>query len=102
MEERAEGPSTEEPVSITRLVVRYAIRGSGEDEQARRAVRLEQLGLVRVVPAGDLTPDHLVDEVVLALATTQPAARLDLRGRERSAQIVADLLRARAAARMSR
>jgi predicted glycosyltransferase len=72
------------------VVVPFA--AEGEDEQTRRAERIAALGLWRVVPETDLTPDRLADAVVAAVDATPPAARLDLGGRERSAAIVADLV----------
>jgi predicted glycosyltransferase len=75
------------------VVVPFA--DSGEDEQTRRAARMAELGVVRAVSAADLTPARLVDEVVAALATPRPAVALDLGGRARSTEIVAELAAAR-------
>ncbi len=75
------------------VVVPYA--DSGEDEQTRRAARMAELGVLRVVAAAELTPARLVAEVVAALAAPPPAVGLDLGGRERSTEIVAALVAAR-------
>jgi predicted glycosyltransferase len=75
------------------VVVPYA--DGGEDEQTRRAARMAALGVLRVVPAAELTPVRLVDDVVAALAAPPPTIALDLGGRERTTEIVADLVAAR-------
>jgi predicted glycosyltransferase len=75
------------------VVVPYA--ASGEDEQTRRAERMASLGVLRAVPACELTPSRLVDEVTAALDAPAPAVALDLGGRARSAAIIADLVAAR-------
>jgi predicted glycosyltransferase len=75
------------------VVVPYA--DGGEDEQTRRAARMAALGVLRAVPAAELTPTRLVDEVVAALAAPRPSIALDLGGRQRSTEIVADLVAAR-------
>jgi predicted glycosyltransferase len=75
------------------VVVPYA--DGGEDEQTRRAERMAALGVLRAVPATELTPARLVDEVVAAIAAPPPAVALDLTGRERSTEIVAELVASR-------
>ena len=74
-----------------RAVRRTAARTSRPGGPARMAA----LGLLRVVAAAELTPARLVDEVVAALAAPPPPVPLDLGGRERSTEIVADLVAAR-------
>jgi predicted glycosyltransferase len=75
------------------VVVPYA--DGGEDEQTRRAARMADLGVLRAVPASELTPARLVDEVAAAVAAPPPSVALDLGGRERSTEIVAELVAAR-------
>ena len=53
-----------------------------EDEQLRRAERLEALGLVRVLRAADVTPEKLLDAVRERISCELPDARLDLGGAE--------------------
>jgi predicted glycosyltransferase len=53
------------------------------------------LGVLRAVPAAELTPARLVDEVVAAVAAPPPSVALDLGGRERSTKIVVELVAAR-------
>jgi predicted glycosyltransferase len=50
------------------------------------------LGVLRCVPAAELTPARLVDEIVAALAAPPRPVRLDLGGRARSAAILTRLL----------
>ena len=75
------------------VVVPYA--DGGEDEQTRRADAHGRLGVCGPSPAAELTPARLVDEVVAAVAAPPPAVVLDLGGRERSTEIVAELVAAR-------
>jgi predicted glycosyltransferase len=75
------------------VVVPYA--DGDEDEQTRRAARMAALGVLRAVPAAELTPARLVDEVVAAVAAPPPSVALDLGGRERSTKIVVELVAAR-------
>ncbi len=39
----------------------------GEDEQTKRAVRMDRLGVLRHLPSAELSPHRLVDEVVGAI-----------------------------------
>jgi predicted glycosyltransferase len=73
-----------------------------EDEQAERARRLARLGLVQV-PDGvldrePLTGGALAAAVLAALDRPPAAVTLDLDGRERTADLLADLVAARACA----
>jgi predicted glycosyltransferase len=71
------------------LVVPFA--EGREDEQRRRARRLEDLGALRVLDPDDLGPRRLLAELC-ELRTFRPSASgLDLSGRERSARLVAEL-----------
>ena len=63
----------------------------GEDEQTKRAVRMERLGVLRHLPSAELSPRRLVDEVVGAITAPPPPTRLDLGGRARSAELIARL-----------
>jgi predicted glycosyltransferase len=66
--------------------------GADEDEQLKRARRLEALGAVRVLPADDMTPPRLAVEMA-SLATFAPAVSgLDLRGAEQTVDIVDAML----------
>jgi predicted glycosyltransferase len=78
------------------LVVPFA--EDGEDEQTRRARRLESLGAVRVLDPQDLAPGSLASEID-ALAHFKPRPiDLDLHGAVGSAEVLGRLLHARAAA----
>ena len=62
-----------------------------EDEQADRARRLEELGVLRTVPPAELGTGRLLAEL-LALAGTRPQPlHLDLTGATTTARLVADL-----------
>jgi predicted glycosyltransferase len=75
---------------VPALVVPY---GEGnEDEQLKRARRLEALGALRVLPAGEMTPARLAAEMS-SLASFAPAAStLNLRGAERTADLLDAML----------
>jgi predicted glycosyltransferase len=83
---------------VRAVVVPY--EGSG-DEQPVRARLLADRGLVRLVPAGELTARRLGEAMEEALAAPGfPApARLDLGGVARSVQLLGDLVAGVAAAR---
>jgi predicted glycosyltransferase len=75
---------------VPALVVPYG--GADEDEQLKRARRLEALGAVRVLPADEMTPPRLAAEMA-SLATFAPAvSSLDLRGAEQTVDIVDAML----------
>jgi predicted glycosyltransferase len=64
----------------------------GEDEQMRRARRLEGLGLVHVLPPSQLSPARLADAVARGIDAPPPTVHLDLSGRERSAALLLEHL----------
>lgn len=65
-----------------------------EDEQLRRAERLEAMGVVRVLDPSALAPETFADAVARA-AQHQPRPHgLDLEGAERTARIVEELVAA--------
>jgi predicted glycosyltransferase len=65
---------------------------AGEDEQTKRAVRMERLGLVQMIPPQELSARRLVADVEGSITAPPPAVRLDLSGRERSAELIAELV----------
>ena len=68
-----------------------------EDEQTRRAERLERLGLLRMLPAAELSGEAMAREL-RALLDWRPAdARLDLDGGAASARLLAGLAARRTA-----
>lgn len=75
---------------VPALVVPYDV--DGETEQALRANRLAQRGVVRTLAMRDLTPEALSREVVHLLDAPTCAASLDLNGAATTACIVADLV----------
>jgi predicted glycosyltransferase len=77
---------------VPALVVPFA--EPGEDEQTRRALRMEQLGAVRVLEPRRLTPEALAEEV-LRLRDFRPApVDLDLGGAGETARLISELERA--------
>jgi predicted glycosyltransferase len=77
---------------VPALVVPFA--AGGEDEQLKRARRLEKLGAVRVVEQHDLDAARLAAELRNLLDFTPQAVRLDLDGANNTTRLVASLLRA--------
>jgi predicted glycosyltransferase len=72
------------------VVVPYA-EGT-EDEQTRRTSRLAELGVLRMLPAVELTvPDRLLAALVAAAASEPAPVRLDLSGAQTAARILADV-----------
>ena len=72
------------------VVVPYA-EGT-EDEQTRRTSRLAELGVLRMLPAADLTvPDRLLAALVAAAASEPAPVQLDLSGAQTAARILADV-----------
>lgn len=69
-----------------------------EDEQLRRALRLQERGAVRVIEP-DLTPAHLAGKIREALDFKFRAAQLDLRGAETSVVLINSMLRRKSALR---
>jgi predicted glycosyltransferase len=77
---------------VPALVVPF---GEGaEDEQTKRARRLEALGLVRVLASGDLNPRRLAEEMA-SLATFRPAtAAIDIGGAASTARLLSEAVAA--------
>ncbi len=63
-----------------------------ETEQAERARRLAQLGVMRVLDSSALTPRRLADEVLELLGAERSHAAIDLDGARTSARLVAELV----------
>jgi predicted glycosyltransferase len=64
-----------------------------EDEQTRRAARLERYGAVRVLPADRLEPAGLAREILALLDFRPRRIDLDLAGAETSSALLAGLVR---------
>ena len=80
---------------VPALVVPFA--EGREDEQTRRAERLERLGLLRMLPAAELSGEAMA-RALRALLDWRPAdARLDLDGGAASARLLAGLAARRTA-----
>jgi predicted glycosyltransferase len=76
---------------VPALVVPFA--DGREDEQARRAERLERQGALRVLPAERLEPTALAREIVALLDFEPRRIDLDLSGAETSAAALGELVR---------
>jgi predicted glycosyltransferase len=72
------------------VVVPYS--EGNENEQERRAGRLAELGVLRVVPPAELDAHRLLPELLDALAFRPQAAPLDLDGANTTARILGDLI----------
>jgi len=72
-----------------------------EDEQLKRARRLEALGVLRVVPTSELSPVRLADEMTMLTSFAPAAAKLNLHGARISTDILAAMVHDRAAAATS-
>lgn len=72
------------------LVVPFA--DGGEDEQLKRARRMESLGAIRVLEEKELTPKRMAAEIRNLLNFQPRTAHLNFDGARRSAEIVSDLL----------
>ena len=81
---------------VPALLVPYAT--PEEDEQLRRARRLERLGAVRVLDPADAEPAALAREIERLPAFMPRPAAVDLDGAARTAEILHELVRLRAAA----
>ena len=75
---------------VPALLVPFA--KDSEDEQRRRALRLQQLGAVNVLDQKDLTPERLATEIRRLLNFNCAAPQLDLNGAETSAMLIASML----------
>jgi predicted glycosyltransferase len=82
---------------VPALVVPFA--EGREDEQRRRAARLEALGAVRVLEAERLTPERLAAAVVELVRFRPAPVELDLGGARKSVEAIDRLLAQRRAAR---
>jgi len=72
------------------VIVPYA--GNGETEQAFRAKRLAEQGLVRVVAETDLSPRTLAAAIDTAAENPPAKAAIDLGGAEKTAAIIQEML----------
>ena len=75
---------------VPALVVPFA--DGGEDEQLKRARRLESLGAMRVLEEKEMTPKRMAAEIRNLLDFQPQTAHLNLDGARRSTEIVSDLL----------
>jgi predicted glycosyltransferase len=78
------------------LVVPYTT--ASEDEQVRRARRLEALGALRVLPPDRLDAPMLLREMRALLHFSPSTVAVDLNGAQHTAEIIEALVRARRAA----
>jgi predicted glycosyltransferase len=69
----------------------YPFNEYGNDEQTLRARKLERLGYVSVLDPARLAPDYMAAEIVRCLNAppSAPAVALDLRGAQRTAELLA-------------
>jgi predicted glycosyltransferase len=72
----------------------YPFHEHDNDEQTRRARKLTEWGFVKMLEPDALTPESLAQEIMRSLAdsTVAPAAKLDLQGATRTAQLLAALI----------
>ncbi len=75
--------------NVPAVVIPFA--EGGEDEQRRRAERLDGLGVVRCLPPEALDAANLAEAVLAAAISTPTRVTLDLDGRDASARIIAEL-----------
>jgi predicted glycosyltransferase len=78
---------------IPALVVPFA--DGGEDEQLKRAKRLEALGSMRVLQQKDMTPKRMAEEVRNIIHFQPRTTHLNFDGARRSIEILCDLLERR-------
>jgi predicted glycosyltransferase len=78
---------------IPALVVPFA--DGGEDEQLKRARRLEALGGVRVLEQREMTPERMAEEIRKLMSFQPRTADLDFAGARRSTEILTELLKRR-------
>jgi predicted glycosyltransferase len=78
---------------VTALVVPFA--EGAEDEQTKRAARLEQIGAVRVLSQQEMSASRLACEMRALFDFKPQASALDLNGVENSAKILEGLLQTR-------
>lgn len=84
---------------VPALVIPFS--DGGEDEQLKRARRLEALGAMCVLEQKDLTPERMAKEMRTLMDFRPVTADLDLNGAQRSVEILHDLLNLRKGARVS-
>ena len=72
----------------------YPFTEHDNDEQTRRARKLEQLGFVTMLEPERLSPEFLASEItrLLTVTTAPPTPPIDLRGAERTAELLTALL----------
>lgn len=70
-----------------------------EDEQRKRAFRLQQLGAVRVIEQQDLTPARMANEIRHSIESGFIAPQLDLNGAETSTLLIESLLQTRSSSK---
>lgn len=78
---------------VPALVVPFA--DGGEDEQLKRARRLETLGAMRVLEQKELKPKRLAEEIRKLIGFQPRTANLNFDGARRSTEILYDLLERR-------
>lgn len=69
-----------------------AFRGNGDEEQAIRVTRLEELGIVSVIHPDDLEPQRFAKKVVTYLSQQPATANFDFGGVEKTAACLQRLL----------
>ncbi len=75
---------------VPALVVPYDV--DGETEQATRASRLSQRGVVHSLSMSNVTPETLSAAIIRTLSRTSSRATFDLNGSEATARIVVELV----------
>ncbi len=85
---------------VPALVVPFA--DGGEDEQLKRARRLEALGAVRVLEQKHMTPARMADEIQTLMSFQPRTADLNLEGARRSTEILMSLVNERRGTRLFR
>ena len=78
---------------VPALVVPFA--DGGEDEQLKRARRLEALGAMRVLEQKEMTPERIAEEIRNLINFQPRTAHLNFAGVRRSTEILCDLLERR-------
>jgi predicted glycosyltransferase len=75
---------------VPALVVPFG--DAGEDEQLKRARRLEALGLLRVLLPSDTTPERLASEMTALWSFAPASTSLNLRGAQGSTDVLAAMV----------
>ena len=76
--------------SVPSVVVPFA--DNGDDEQMKRARRLEKMGVLQVLEKSELSPQNLANVIQKAFEFSPKSSSLDLKGGENSVRIIEDLL----------